>query len=212
MIKRTQIFFIIWLEICILTKIIPKNMNNFIEIGNILVNKDLLNSKFTCNLLKCKGACCTMEGEYGAPLRKSEINIIENFLPIVKKYLSKEHIKIIDESGFWEEKDEELMISSLNNKDCVFAYNEGGIAKCAIEKSYFANEIDFRKPISCHLFPIRINHFGGEILKYEKYNECESALIEGEKTDLSVAEFCKDSLIREYEENWYHELEKFIED
>ena len=187
-------------------------MNNLIEIGNTLINNDVVTSKFKCNLSKCKGACCTMEGEYGAPLRKSEINIIENILPTVKKYLSKEHITKIDESGFWEEKDDQLMISSLNNRNCVFSYNEGDVAKCAIEKSFFANEIDFRKPISCHLFPIRINNFGGEILKYEKYKECETALIEGEKTDLSVAEFCKDSLIRAYDENWYYELVKFIED
>ena len=94
----------------------------------------------------------------------------------------------------------------MNSKDCIFVYYEKDIAKCAIEKAYFENKINFRKPISCHLFPIRVNNLGGPILKYERYDECNPALDQGNKLDLSILEFCKDALIRAYGIEFYNNL------
>ncbi len=181
------------------------------ETGSVLVNNEILQAKFTCDLLKCKGACCTMESEYGAPITENEIEIIEENLDIIFEYLSDGNKESIEKNGFSEIKEGELLIKSIDNKDCVFSYYEGDVAKCGIEKAYFDERIDFRKPISCHLFPIRVADFGGPVLRYEKYSECLPAIELGEKTGLTVAEFCKDALVRAYGEEWYNELIKGLE-
>jgi len=185
---------------------------DFIDIDNILVNEEVLRKKFTCDLEKCKGACCTMESDYGAPLLGSEIEKIENVLPIVKKYLPEMHLEYLNNHNFWFEVDGDLMVSSFNKRECVFAYYEGDIAKCAIEKAYYEEGTDFIKPISCHLFPIRVNKFGGDILKYEEYAECSPALENGKKTKLTVAQFCKAGLERLYGSEWYKKLMKPTKD
>lgn len=181
-------------------------IKDFINNDDVLINEEIFRKKFTCDLSICKGACCTMESDYGAPLLGSEIDKIEKVLPIVKKYLSEKHLEFLNKNGFWFEIEGDLMVSSINKKECVFAYYEGDIAKCAIEKAYYDEKTDFIKPISCHLFPIRINNFGGDILKYEEYSECRPALEKGEETKLTIAEFCKDGLIRMYGSKWYQKL------
>ena len=181
---------------------------DFIEVENILVNEEVLRKKFTCDLNACKGACCTMESDYGAPLLASEIEKIENVLPVVKKYLPQKHLEYLEKNKFWFEVDDELMVSSVNRRECVFVYYDGDVAKCAIEKAYYEKESDFIKPISCHLFPIRVNKFGGDILKYEKYYECSEALELGAETKISIAQFCKDGLVRMYGTEWYQKLMK----
>lgn len=112
----------------------------------------------------------------------------------------------IKKDGFFEQKSGELLTRSIDNKDCVFVYYDNNIAKCAIEKAFFEGKIDFRKPISCHLFPIRISQFGGDIVRYEKFFECAPALKLGEEKQITVAEFCKDSLERLYGKEWYKSL------
>ncbi|RJP70245.1 MAG: DUF3109 family protein [Ignavibacteriales bacterium] len=185
-------------------------LQNSLEIEGIMVREEILDSPFSCDLNKCKGACCTLESQFGAPITEEEIKIIENNLTEILNYIPVEHKQEIERKGFWENKDEELMIRSLNNRDCVFSFRENGIAKCGIEKGYFDNKIDFRKPISCHLFPIRISRFGGDVLRYEKFNECAPAIENGKKMNTTVAEFCKDSLMRHYGETWYEKLSAFF--
>lgn len=183
-------------------------LDEYIEIDDIFVNNELKETKFTCDLGKCKGACCTMESEFGAPLLESEIKTIEEILPIVKKYLPKKNIKVIDNIGFHEEKMETLMTTSVDNRDCVFVYYDGDIAKCAIEKAFYNGEVEFKKPISCHLFPIRISDFGGPILRFEEYDICKCALEKGKATDLNVIQFCEDSLERAFGEEWLKKLKE----
>ncbi len=181
-------------------------MIDFENIEDVLVSKEILKTKFTCNLEVCKGACCTMKSKYGAPLLKSEIGIIEKYLPIIKNYLSSKSVKTIQKEGFWEEKEKELMIKSIKDRDCVFVYYEGDIAKCAIERAYNDGKIDFIKPISCHLFPIRVTDFGGDVLKYEKYEDCNPALEKGEKTNLSILDFCEKPIKRAYNKEFFNKL------
>ncbi|MGD8781869.1 MAG: DUF3109 family protein [Ignavibacteria bacterium] len=171
---------------------------NLLEIDGILINKEITEIKFTCDLDVCKGACCTMESEFGAPLKAEEVKKIKKILPVIKEYLSEKSIKIIEKYGFYDERHGELMTSSIGNRDCVFVYYESSIARCAIEKAYFEGKVKFRKPISCHLFPIRVSNFGGEILRYEKYKDCDCALEKGMETQLSIGEFCSDALEREF--------------
>lgn len=182
---------------------------NFIEIDNVFINTDILEIKFTCNLTKCKGACCTMESKFSAPLSQSEISEIENILPIVKKYLPENHLHEIEQKGFWEQKEQSLMTRSVNSRDCVFIYYDDDIAKCGIEKAYSEGKIDFIKPLSCHLFPIRVSDFRGPILRYEEYHECKSALKNGLQRNLSLIGFCQDALERSFGKKWFEKVKKF---
>jgi hypothetical protein len=147
-----------------------------------------------------------LESELGAPVKKEEIEEIEKILPVIKKYLIQKNIDEIEKNGFYEMKDGEILITSVNNHDCVFSFYDNTIAKCAIERAYFDGKVEFRKPISCHLFPIRVTDFSGDVLRYEKFSECAPALEKGKEENITIAEFCKDSLIRLYGEDWYNKL------
>jgi hypothetical protein len=184
--------------------------SNVITVEEVLVRTEVLQTKFACDLQKCKGACCTMESEYGAPLQLDEIGIISEILDVVKEYLSERNQKEIDVNGFYNIKHNDPMTASIDKKDCVFVYYEKDIAKCAIEKAYLDGRVDFRKPISCHLFPIRISNFGNDVLRYEKFSECGPALEKGKTTNTTIAEFCEDSLVRLYGKNWYSSLKENI--
>ena len=177
---------------------------DFTEIDDIAVNNEIFKNNFTCDLAKCKGACCTMESQFGAPITKEEIEKIEKILPVVKEYLPKAHVKEIEKNGFWVEKYGDLMTRSIKNRDCVFVTYDGDIAKCGIEKAFRDGKIDFIKPLSCHLFPIRVSHFGGAVLRYEKYSDCIPAVELGEKTKIKIIDFCRDALERAFGKEWYN--------
>jgi hypothetical protein len=180
--------------------------NNFITVENILVRPEIMKTCFSCDLDKCKGACCTLESEFGAPLLEEEIAIIEEILPDVLPYLPGENLAEIKKKGFYMNISGELMTGSLNKRECVFVYYDNSVAKCGIEKAFFDGKVGFRKPVSCHLFPIRVSKFGGDVLKYEKFSQCAPALSKGEQKKITIAEFCKDSLIRLYGTSWYSSL------
>lgn len=182
--------------------------NSLILVDDILVNKEILTSPFSCNLSECKGACCTLDSAYGAPLLKEEIDEINVNLDSILPYLPIEHKNEIKQNGFFDKKDGELLTKSINNKACVFVYFENGIAKCGIEKAYFDNNSSFRKPISCHLFPIRISNFGGEIMRYEKISECNSAIVKGKELGQTVFSFTSEAIIRKYGEQWFQLLKE----
>lgn len=182
-----------------------------IEVDNIMVNREVLSTRFTCDLSKCKGACCTMESDYGAPLVHEEIDILNEIMPVLEEYIPAEHWEKIQESGFWEEKEGQLMTKSLNNRACLFVYWDNDIAKCGIEKAYFDKKVNFRKPISCHLFPIRVEYFGGPVLRFENYKDCAPALENGIKTQVKIIEFCEDALVRVYGQEWYDGVKKAME-
>ncbi|MGE5362640.1 MAG: DUF3109 family protein [Bacteroidota bacterium] len=184
--------------------------DNMISVSKVMVRKEVLENCFTCDLNKCKGACCTMESEYGAPLKEEEIKIIDNVLPEVLPYLPGLHRQEIEKNGFWEEKDGELLTRSVDNKACVFVYYDGDIAKCAIEKACKDGKISFIKPVSCHLFPIRISNFGGDIVRYEKIDECRDAVVNGAITKITIAEFCREALIRLYGIKWFEKLKEYF--
>ena len=178
----------------------------FVEIDGVIVNKDILTTRFSCDLNKCKGACCTLESEFGAPLLETELPLMQESLAVAIEYLPEEHRSEITKKGFYERKDGELVTRSIKNRACVFVFYENEIAKCAYERAYFDGKIPFRKPISCHLFPIRITDFMGDVARYEKFSECVPALEEGKVRNTTIAEFCKDSLERKFGKEWYTQL------
>jgi hypothetical protein len=185
-------------------------LNNLVNVDNVLVSKELAVSDFACDLSICKGACCTLESDFGAPILKEEAEKIDEILPVVKKYLSPEHILEIEKNGFFEEKGGEILIKSVGRKACVFVYYENGIAKCSIENAFLQKEIDFRKPISCHLFPLRISKFGGDVLRYEKFNECKPAILNGKEKEIKLIDFCREPLQRSYGNKWYLKLKEIF--
>lgn len=182
--------------------------NDFISVDNILVRKEVVSTHFACDLKKCKGGCCTIESDYGAPLLPEEVEEIEKILPIVMEYLPEEHKKELEGKDFHETIEGELMTASYGKKACVFVYFEGEIAKCAIEKAYFDGKVAFRKPLSCHLFPIRVSKFGGDVLRYEKFKECEPALENGLKNNIKIVDCCSEALQRLYGQEWFQSLKK----
>lgn len=184
--------------------------NSNIVVKNVILSPKLIDTKFACDLSKCKGACCTLESEFGAPLLENEISQIHDSLAAAKSYLSESHLTKLNKDGFFERKYGELMVSSINKKECIFAFFEDDIAKCSLEKAFIEGKTNFRKPISCHLFPIRVSKFGGDVLRFEEFSECASAIENGIKKNISVIDFCKEALIRLYSKNWYSTLKEVI--
>lgn len=177
-----------------------------ILIENILADETLLSRRFLCDSSQCKGACCTYKGGTGAPLLDSEVQFVEQVVPAVLEYLPARAIKEIEKFGAVEGFDGNYGTRCIDSADCVFVYFEGDEAKCAIEKAYFAGKTEFRKPISCHLFPIRVSDFGGDYLYYEQFDECQSAIANGEKQNVFLHQMLKDALVRAYGEKWYLQL------
>ena len=185
-------------------------LNNLVKVDNVLLDKEIADSHFACDLSICKGACCTLESDFGAPLLQEEIGKIKEILPVVKKYLSADHVLEIENNGFFEEKDNEILTRSVERKACVFVYYENDIAKCSIEKAFINKETDFKKPVSCHLFPIRVSNFGGDVLRYEKFNECKPAISNGKEKEIKLIDFCSEPLQRTYGKIWYSKLKKMF--
>ena len=183
---------------------------DFIEIDNVAVNSEIMDNCFTCDLAKCKGACCTMESEFGAPVSEEEIETINKILPEIKEYLPPKSVKEIEKNGFWMNKQDELMIRSIDNRDCVFVVYDGDIAMCGIEKAYRNGKINFIKPVSCHLFPIRVSNFGGPVLRYEKYSDCHPAIEKGNKTKIKIFDFCREALERSFGKEWFSKIKEAI--
>lgn len=184
-----------------------------LQIGEILVSDDVIEKEFVCNLDKCKGACC-VEGDYGAPLDEDELEILKEIYPVVKPYLSRDGIKAIERQGTHVlDEDGDLSTPTIKGRECAYAiYDEKNVLKCGIEQAYLDGKIKWKKPISCHLYPIRITKKKNfEALNYHKWNICSAACTLGKELKVPVYKFLKDPLIRKYGEAWYNELTEVIE-
>lgn len=175
-----------------------------------LISEELFEEEFTCNLSACKGACC-IEGDGGAPLTKEEeFNISESW-NVIKTYLPKKSIEIVEKEGFavkgsW---DGELETPLVNGKECVYvSYKEDGSLRCAIEEAEAEGKIDFRKPESCALYPIRIQKLPTfESLRYHRWDICSDACSLGKELKMPVYKFLKGPLTYKYGEDWFKELD-----
>lgn len=180
-----------------------------VEIQDKIVSTQIFERQFVCDLTACKGACC-IEGNGGAPVTKEEVDIMQVNLDKIRPYMRPEGIAAIEAHGVvYEDEDFEPATTLVNGKECAFVYfDQTNTAKCAIEKAHREGQIDFIKPISCHLYPIRTKQFNEyTALNYEKWDICEPACACGEKLDVPVYKFLKEPLIRAFGPEFYKELE-----
>ena len=184
------------------------------QIGDVLISAEVLTERFICDLKECMGACC-IEGDAGAPLELDEVLEIEELLPIIWEQLSIPARKVINKQGVaYTDPEGQLVTSIVNGKDCVFTcYDEKGACFCAIEKAYREGKVSFMKPISCHLYPIRVRKIGecwG--LNYDRWDVCSAARIKGQREHTPVYRHLKEPLIRRFGKEWYDELELTVEE
>lgn len=184
-----------------------------IEIGKILVSSDLLEKHFVCDLNACKGACC-VEGDDGAPINQEEIDLLEDHIDTIKPYMTQAGIDVVDKEGvFYMDRFNEPVTALVNDKDCAFVtLDKNGITKCGIEQAHREGKIPFNKPISCHLYPIRVSKFSTfESLNYDHWSICNPACSLGEQLKVPVYKFLKEPITRAYGEEFFTELEKVDE-
>lgn len=196
-----------WLKIKI-------NRRKMFQIQDTIVSRDIVEKAFICDLAACKGCCC-VEGEAGAPLEFDEVKKLEEVLPVVWDDLSVQAQEEIKKNGVaYEDVDGEMVTSIINGEDCVFTYyDENGVCKCAVEKAYREGKTDFYKPISCHLYPIRVQNYKDfSAINYHRWSICDGALKLGRENGVKIYQFLKEPLIRKYGKEWYDELCAVVEE
>ncbi|SHK52787.1 DUF3109 family protein [Hymenobacter psychrotolerans] len=184
-----------------------------IQIQNTLISDDVRDNFFVCNLEACKGACC-VEGDLGAPLEEAELQILETEYEAIKPFLTEAGREAIAQQGIYiKDWEGDYSTTTINDRECAYAlYDERGILKCGIEQAYLAGATSFKKPISCHLYPIRITKYDGfEALNYDRWGICNPACAHGANLGVRVYQFLREPLIRKYGEEWYGELVHEIE-
>ena len=185
-----------------------------IQIDDKLISEDLFSEEFVCNLAKCKGICC-VEGDAGAPLDEDETHILDEIYPKIKSYLRPEGIQAIEEQGTYTlDFEGDLVTPLVNNAECAYViFDEKGYTKCAIEKAYEDGVIDWQKPISCHLYPIRITEYSNfSAINYHEWDICSDACTLGKELGVKVYQFLKKPLIRKYGEEFYQTLSEAAEE
>ena len=180
-----------------------------IEIDDKIVSADLLRECFACDISRCKGICC-VEGDAGAPLELDEVDILEEEYDAYAKYMTEEGRREVEKQGFMVvDADGDYTTPLVNNAECAYAFTEDGITYCAIERAYRNGECSFLKPISCHLYPIRVTQFsnGSYGLNYHRWGVCRDAVECGKKLGLPVYKALREPIIRRFGEEFYNALE-----
>jgi hypothetical protein len=179
-----------------------------LQIEDTIISLDIIEKKFICDLTKCKGACCVI-GDSGAPLKEEEGTLLKEIYKDIKPFLRQEGIEAIEKLGVYViDSDNDMVTPLINNKECAYTIFEHGIAKCAIELAYNEKVINFQKPVSCHLYPIRVTKYSKfDALNYHVWDICKPATNLGNLNNLPLHAFLKTPLVREYGEEWYKQLE-----
>ncbi len=178
-----------------------------IIVDDVLVSNELKEIYFACNLKACKGDCCVL-GDAGAPLEEEEIAILEDDIDEIKPYMTESGLKVIKQVGIFEyDADGEYVTPLVDDIECAFVYLEDGISYCAIEKAFLEGKINFQKPISCHLYPIRLSKVGtATAINYHNWDICSPALISGNNIGDPLYSYLKQPLIRKFGAAWYDKL------
>jgi uncharacterized protein DUF3109 len=179
-----------------------------LQIDNTIVSLDVIEKKFACNLTACNGACC-IQGDSGAPLEHEELELIDEVYPIIQPFMTKKGIDAVERQGTYTiDLDGDYVTPLVDNRECAYAYFENNLALCAIEKAYYDKLISFQKPVSCHLYPIRIKKYDDfDGINYDKNEICKPALELGKKKGTPIYQYVKVALIRKYGKEWFEKLE-----
>lgn len=179
------------------------------QIGKTLISEEILENDFVCNLNACKGACC-VDGDSGAPLEEYETEVLVDIFSDVKPFLRKEGIAAIEEQGaFVKGYDGEWETPLVNNSECAYVVFDKNIAKCGLEEAYNHGKTKWKKPISCHMYPVRIREYSEFIgVNYHKWEICDPACSLGNELKVPIYKFVKEALIRKFGDKWYSELEE----
>ncbi|MEL6592587.1 MAG: DUF3109 family protein [Bacteroidota bacterium] len=179
-----------------------------VQVGNKLVSGEVIEEAFACDLMKCKGACC-VEGDLGAPLEREELEIMDQIYEEVEPYMREEGKRVVQEQGKYVlDFTREYSTPLVEGRECAYVtFNEQGLALCAIEQAWADGKIDFQKPVSCHLYPIRITAYKDfDAINYDRWSICADACNKGEASGIRVFEFTKSALIRKYGQEFYDAL------
>lgn len=182
-------------------------------IDNILVSDEVVEKHFVCDLNACKGGCC-VHGESGAPLEQSELQILEDIYPKVKPYLTDEGIKAIEEQGlFTDDKGWKTTLIGGKGGPCAYVnYDKKGVAYCGIERANEAGVIDWKKPVSCHLYPVRIQEKEDVVfVNYDEWDICDPACKLGASLKVPLYQFLREALVRKYGQEFYDTLQATVE-
>ncbi len=179
------------------------------QLGKTIVSEDIIEKDFVCNLSACHGGCC-VDGDSGAPLSNEETQILEDIYPLVKPFLRKQGIDAIENQGAWVVgSDGTLETPLIDDKDCAYVIFDGKTALCGIEQAYNQGIVKFKKPVSCHLYPVRVKEFSTfSAVNYDRWDICNPACALGKELEVPIYKFVKEALIRKFGAEWYDELEK----
>lgn len=179
-----------------------------LQIEKTIISLDLLEKKFSCDLSKCKGICC-IHGDSGAPLNEDEVTILKEIFELVKPFLQSEGIASILKQGTSViDSDGDMVTPLIDGKECAYTIFENGIAFCGIEKAFYAGIVTYKKPISCHLYPVRITEYPDfSAVNYHHWDICKHAVKKGNNENTKVFSFLKEPLIRKFGKEWYEQLE-----
>ena len=179
------------------------------ELGKTIVSEDIISSDFVCNLQACKGACC-VDGNAGAPLEEAETEILVDIFQKIKPFLRPEGIAEIESQGaFVKGEDGEWETPLIDERECAYVIFEGKTAKCGIEAAHNAGAISWKKPVSCHLYPVRVREYTAlTAVNYHQWHICDPACSLGAELKVPVYKFVKEALIRKFGPDWYAELEE----
>jgi len=183
-------------------------------INDKIIADEVLYEQFVCNLTSCKGDCC-IKGDAGAPLEEQELTILADIYLQVEPYLMPQGIAAIAEQGkFVQEEDGTFSTPLIEGAACAYVhFDDLGVAQCAIQQAHRDGKIDFPKPISCHLYPIRIKKQGYfEAVKYDRWDICKAACKLGKQLRVPVYVFLKEPLIRKYGSDFYVQLDAAAHD
>lgn len=183
------------------------------QLNKTIISEEILEKEFVCNLSACKGACC-VDGDAGAPLTQEETQILVDIYPKVKPFLRPEGIQAIEEQGaFVIGTDGEYETTLIEGKDCAYVIFDGQTALCGIEQAYNEGIVNWKKPVSCHLYPIRVKEYSDfAAVNYHKWHICSDACSLGKELQVPVYKFVKEALVRKFGEQWFEELEKVAEE
>lgn len=185
-----------------------------LQIEDTIVSLDLITEEFVCDLCSCRGMCC-VEGDSGAPVEEEEIARLEGALTVVWDDLAPEARELIERQGVvYLDEEGEFVTSIVNGKDCVFTcYDSEGNCLCALEKAFREGKIDFYKPVSCHLYPVRVARYKEfRAVNYNRWNVCRAAVLRGKREGVKLYRFLREPLIRKFGNEWYKQLEYAAEE